>query len=299
MKGKIVIGIKCLNEEETNLKFQINDNNDKYEISPNSFIVLENANNPVVKTKSSMYDLSNYEVVYNVLPSNFETLIQDIEKWNVRHSQQLLQVFPTIFDKSIYQKIPLSTSFSVETAQFMFDLLKKIPKSNLYSISRHLTNSIQNTREEEGVKTRFPTRIKGNNLERIDFLKVTKQTLFADDDYRTQLINNLPPQNFSIKRSIDNFAIMVDGTREQTAWMDRYLKSLKDFPFLIFTEFATGSFDLSKLKNKKICIRFVSQENNIDAFPDDMLVNVGKFANETEFINGFNKVLQKHDENTF
>lgn len=290
-RGDIIIGIKT--DEEPG-KFIIIDQDVKTEIISGNYIIMHNVSNPAVKTTSSLYDLTKYTVLYNKIP-DISMLIKEIPQWTIRHSQQLLQIFPEVFDQNVFQNIPLSSRFSAETCQFMYSLLKSLSSSNLQIISSHITSRIETARDDKETKI-LPSRDKYNSPSRIAFLKATKQTLLSTNDYRTQLLNHIGPQNFGIRRNLDSIIIMVDGSREQQAWMKRYVEGMKEYTFIVFVEFTTGSFDISQLQKTKLCIRFVSNENLIENFPNDLLLNVGKFKTESDFHKSFNSVLQKYDE---
>ena len=294
--GKYVLAI--LEDGDQHCKFEI-DLTPKVVIQSGTFVVI-NAVKPTIKALSSMTDLSQFTIVYSEM-TNTDVIEKEFGSWNVRNSQQLMQVLKDNFTKNEFGKLPLSNKFSYETAKFAYNVIKNIGETSITSIRAHLAKQLQVTRNATPAESLLlPPLSQENTEEKIQYLKEAHQYLFYIIDPRTEAIDHLPPQNIdSIKTNPDKLFSAPVATREQTSWFKRYLKSLPDFVFLILVEFATGKFGLQHFGNgEKIAVRYVDDDSVIKAHASLMLLTIGKFKDESSFASKFNSVLQEYDDST-
>ena len=315
--GKYLISIMKVTDDNTveepdkeyQIKFEL-DLQPKLVLKTNQYTVID-GKKPTIKAQSTMVDLSKYSAGYIQYP-DLDLIKQELPKWTLRDSQQLLQIFPESFMPNEYIKTPLATKISTETAKFVHFLLKSIKTSNLASVNMHLTRHIQTTRENKQNSSQAkdsksnetqslltcPKNKFAKDEEKIKYLLSTNQQLNTIIDERTENIISMPPQNIDMFKTHPEKLFSAPGaSRVSISWFNKYLKSVNDYVFLLLVEFASGKFGLHFFTNgEKIAVRFIDEPNVITSYAPDMLLTIGKFENEQSFVDTFNRTLQQFDE---
>lgn len=300
-----------------NVYFEIKSNNkSKYEIieeggmkkiiESHSYIITKSNDFSIKTTNDNEKDSRIDYILCNDV--NVFNVINELSKWKSIHTHQLILSHSSdeSFSERIFSFLPLSSSFSFETALFV---LRIIQNSSKFSLFRYKTHFIPHQDDFQLNKDEFFScneinQIIINSKKKIEFLQNHHANLYMKFNPNwLRIIPNfsmIDIPNLSINRKYKNQLINIIYINQQDnarKWLEYYIKRVPNIVILMLIEYITGECGMQAFQppNLPYIYIYISKEKEtIQSIQKEHLLIIGKFTDEITFRRCLEKNIQDY-----
>lgn len=328
---KVYFAIRSKTIIETPQHFEVEEENDIHEMTNDSFIIL-NTSDFHVRCLDPKYQEDAVEFIIVSNP-DISSIAKEINHWEPHHSHQLLGALPNDMSLSseIYHNLPLSTIFSLKTAQFALAIIRNANiNSALYRYRSHLLKPVTQKSKQTGLRIMSLTPLISDDYDmsdkspilfdhckkiadyssqspsRIEYLKNNTLDLFSmiePDGIRINPEAALYPMSIrSLKSHLERNLIGNQKGTQIEVWLQNYISKMPNIVVLIFIEFCTGRWGTKALQTgdtDAIYIYFVGTEETIETIQSEHILVLGQFSSEKRFKSLLMKKIQQFNDSQF
>jgi len=283
------------------------------------------------RPKNPRYEMKNLLIYWKAFSYTEEEMIDCLQKeillWKPQYSRQVLLSIPDgimQIDQEIYENLPLSSLFSMETVSYYFSVLKHVSKPHEMvgkhyvffqnSFSKEIVNDKLQKMKNPHIDPKIPLSALAitsqdsppNLSQRFynDVSKGTKNRVFtfftglhdlSSGDLKVRIRGTKPEDVRSLLRVC---VFHVDSEVEHL--LISIIEKMTHYPILMFIDWVTGFWGVESLisSSKPFIVFEISSNQNISLIRDHHVVKVGCFENEKELRMELMKQIQVYaDQN--
>ncbi|EAY14834.1 hypothetical protein TVAG_411000 [Trichomonas vaginalis G3] len=251
------------------------------------------------------YENSDCYLAITELP-NINEMTNEIQKWMPHHSHCLFASFPNHISKDDYRYNPLSSKFSFDTADFLFNVTRMVGDETLHQLTLHMIDMsypkleeladinkcriIADSSKNSPLRVKVINTISGSAKTQIDpdQLRLSYAIKLFDNKETAYLINVLFPIIKCNKKKSHSLQ-----------WLKSFMKGSSPHVIFMLLDYITGIFGPLSIAEKPIFVWISQDPNLIDVHRDERILILGKFEKKEDLKAKLLYNLQEYSDSLF